>query len=98
VRYLGVQIESLMVCDVSNRLLKLLMCMSCHNVADQSEMSRPIFVSLKLTQEQIAAMIGSTQQTVSETLRKLKDDGLIEISGKHITLLNPKKIFELVLQ
>jgi CRP/FNR family transcriptional regulator len=98
VRYLGVQIESLMVCDVSNRLLKLLMCMSCHNVTDQSEMSRPKFVSLNLTQEQIAAMIGSTQQTVSETLRKLKDDGLIEISGKHITLLNPKKIFELVLQ
>ena len=97
-RYLGEQIDSLMVCDVFTRLLKLLMCISCHNVTDENEMNKPILVSLKLTQEQIAAMIGSTQQTVSETLKKLKEDGLIEISGKEITLLKPQKIFELVLQ
>jgi CRP/FNR family cyclic AMP-dependent transcriptional regulator len=96
-RYLGEQIDSLMLSDVSNRLLKLLMCISCHNVIDQNEMNSPILVSLKLTQEQIAAMIGSTQQTVSETLKKLKEDGLIEISGKEITLLKPQKIFELIL-
>lgn len=96
-RYLGEQMDSLMVSDVSNRLLKLLMCISCHNVIDQNEMNSPILVSLKLTQEQIAAMIGSTQQTVSETLKKLKEDGLIEISGKEITLLKPQKIFELIL-
>ena len=96
-RYLGEQMDSLMISDVSTRLLKLLMCISCHNMIDQSEMNRPIPVSLKLTQEQIAAMIGSTQQTVSETLKKLKEDGLIEISGKEIILLKPKKIFEIVL-
>ncbi|MBA4422380.1 MAG: Crp/Fnr family transcriptional regulator [Syntrophus sp. (in: bacteria)] len=96
-RYLGEQIDSLMVCDVSTRLLKLLMCISCHNVTDPSEMNRPILVSLKLTQEQIAAMIGSTQQTVSETLKRLKEDGLIEILGKEITLLKPQKIFDLLL-
>jgi CRP/FNR family cyclic AMP-dependent transcriptional regulator len=96
-RYLGEQMDSLMVSDVSNRLLKLLMCISCHNVIDQNEMNSPILVSLKLTQEQIAAMIGSTQQTVSETLKKLKEDGLIEISGKEITLLKPQKILKLLL-
>ncbi|MEW6334043.1 MAG: Crp/Fnr family transcriptional regulator [Thermodesulfobacteriota bacterium] len=96
-RYLGEQIDSLMVCDVSTRLLKLLMCICCHNVTHQSEMSRPIPVSVKLTQEQIAAMIGSTQQTVSDTLKKLRQHGLIDISGKEITLLKPQKISELVL-
>ncbi|MDP1993425.1 MAG: Crp/Fnr family transcriptional regulator [Syntrophales bacterium] len=96
-RYLGEQMDSLMVCDVSSRLLKLLMCISCHNVIDQKEMNSPIRVSLKLTQEQIASMIGSTQQTVSETLKKLKEDGLIEICGKEIILLEPQKIFELIL-
>jgi CRP/FNR family transcriptional regulator len=74
------------------------MCLSCHNLTDHGQISRPITVSLKLTQEQIAAMIGSTQQTVSETLRKLKEDNLIEISGKNIILLDPRKIFDLVLQ
>ena len=97
-RYLGEQIDSLMVCDVSTRLLKLLMCISCHNMTDRSEMTGPIPVSLKLTQEQIAAMIGSTQQTVSEALKKLREDSLIDISGKVITLLKPKRISELVLQ
>lgn len=96
-RYLGEQMDSLMISDVYTRLLKLLICISCHNVTDKHEMTRPILVSLKLTQEQIAAMIGSTQQTVSATLRNLKQDGLIEISGKEITLLEPQKIFELIL-
>ncbi len=96
-RYLGEQIDSLMVCDVFTRLLKLLMCISCHNVTNEDEMNKPILVSLKLTQEQIAAMIGSTQQTVSETLKLLKEDGLIDISGKEITILKPQKISELVL-
>lgn len=96
-RYLGEQIDSLMVCDVTTRLLKLLMCMSCHSVDNPNQMSGSLPVPLKLTQEQIAAMIGSTQQTVSETLKILKEDGLIEISGKEITLLNPKNISDLVL-
>jgi CRP/FNR family cyclic AMP-dependent transcriptional regulator len=58
---------------------------------------KPIPIPVKLTQEQIAAMIGSTQQTVSETLKKLKEERLIEISGKEITILNPRDIFERIL-
>lgn len=97
IRYLGEQIESLMVCNVSTRLLKLLTCLCCHNITDPSVLNRPIPVPVKLTQEQIAAMIGSSQQTVSETLKKMKEDGLIEILGKEITLLKPKEIFERIL-
>lgn len=97
IRYLGEQIESLMVCDVSTRLLKLLTCLCCHNITDPSVLNRPIPVPVKLTQEQIAAMIGSSQQTVSETLKKMKEDELIEISGKEITLLRPREIFERIL-
>ena len=96
-RYLGEQIESLMVCDVPTRLLKLLICLCCHNITDPTTLNKPIPVPVKLTQEQIAAMIGSSQQTVSETLKKMKEDGLIKISGKEITLLNPKEIFERIL-
>ena len=97
VRYLGEQIESLMVSDVPSRLLKLLICLCCHDLSDLKALQKPISLPVKLTQEQIAAMIGSTQQTVSETLKKLKEDGLIEISGKEITLLKPHETFELIL-
>ncbi len=96
-RYLGEQMESLMICDVSTRLLKLLTLLCCHNLADPEVLNNPISVPVRLTQEQMAAMIGSSQQTVSETLKKLKEDKLIEISGKEITILKPKDIFERIL-
>jgi CRP-like cAMP-binding protein len=63
----------------------------------RDEMNSPIPVSLRLTQEQIAAMIGSTQQTVSETMKRLKEEGMLEVSGKEITLLEPRKILKLIL-
>lgn len=61
VRYLGEQIESLMVSDVPSRLLKLLTCLCCHDLSDSKALNKPISLPVKLTQEQIAAMIGSTQ-------------------------------------
>jgi CRP-like cAMP-binding protein len=97
IRYLGEQIESLMISDVPSRLLKLLICLCCHDLSDLKALQKPISLPVKLTQEQMAAMIGSTQQTVSETLKKLREDGLIKISGKEITLLKPQEIFGLIL-
>lgn len=95
-RYLGEQIENLMVCDVGTRLLKLLIYLGCHNLIDLSSLDKPMIVPVKLTQEQIASMIGSSQQTVSETLKKLKEDGVIKITRKEITLLKPKEIFKYI--
>jgi CRP-like cAMP-binding protein len=97
VRYLGEQIESLIVCDVPTRLLRLLTCLCCPGVSDQKKLDDPVSIPVKLTQEQIAAMIGSTQQTVSETLKKMKEEGLIEVLGKEITLLKPREILERIL-
>jgi len=94
VRYLGKQIESLIVSDVSTRLLGLLTCLCCHGMPDPKVLDEPLLIPVKLTQEQIAAMIGSTQQTISETLKKLKKEGLIEASGEEITILRPREIFE----
>jgi CRP/FNR family transcriptional regulator, cyclic AMP receptor protein len=94
VRYLGEQLESLIVGDVPTRLLRLLTCLCWHGVPDAKILDKPILIPVKLTQEQIAAMIGSSQQTVSETLKKFKEEGLIDISGKEITILKPREIFD----
>jgi CRP/FNR family transcriptional regulator len=91
-RYLGEQLENLISCDVTTRLLKLLFYLSCQgpkNIAGDRSVTLPI----KLTQEQIAAMIGSCQQTVSEILKQLEENGLIRISRnrREITILKPSK-------
>ena len=91
VRYLGEQLESLIVCDVPTRLLRLLACLCCPGMPDPRMPDKPVSLPIKPTQEQIAAMIGSTQQTVSETLKKMKEEGLIEISGKGFGFLRYAK-------
>lgn len=91
-RYLCEQVENLMVCDVTTRLMKLLIYLAYDRIAEPETGRGPITLPFTLTQEQIASLTGSCQQTVSETLKKLKEDGLILVSGKEITLLNPHEM------
>lgn len=93
-RYLGEQIENLMVCDVNTRMLKLLFYLCCNGLLDKASLSRPITVPVNLTQEQMASLTGSCQQTVSETLKELQKKGLIKVTRKEITLLNPLQILD----
>lgn len=88
-RYLGEQVENLMSCDVSTRLAKLLVYLSYDQLTDEDSWVRPAQIPVSLTQEQLAAMVGSTQQTVSEMLKNFQEEGLIAISKRQITILNP---------
>ncbi|MBI5302662.1 MAG: Crp/Fnr family transcriptional regulator [Chloroflexi bacterium] len=96
IRFLCEQIENLMVCDVTTRLLKLLVYLSYSKLVDPASWSAPVQVPVRLTQEQIAAMIGSCQQTVSETLAQLEKDGIIHVSRKGITVLKPAEMLNRV--
>lgn len=93
-RYLGEQLENLMSCDVTTRLLKLLFHLSCQGPAGSNAADGSITTPIKITQEHIAAMIGSCQQTVSEILKQFEEDGLIRISRnrREITILKPAKL------
>ena len=97
-RYLGEQIENLMVCDVNTRMLKLLFYLCCNGLLDKASLTRPIKVPINLTQEQMASLTGSCQQTVSETLKELQENGLIKVTRKEITLLNPLQILDKINQ
>lgn len=92
-RYLCEQMENLMVCDVTSRLARLLIYIGFHSVMDSMSRETPTTFSLGLTQEEIAAMTGSCQQTISETLKRLQEEGLIQMSKKEITILNPSEMF-----
>jgi CRP/FNR family transcriptional regulator len=88
-RYLGEQVENLMVCDVSTRLMKLLLHLCLFNADSQPLCRVPVKLPITLSQSQMASMTGSCQQTISETLKNLQDEGLISMDRKEITILDP---------
>lgn len=91
-RYLCEQVENLMVCDVTTRVLKVLYYIGYQHILDSKSLNEPITFPLGFTQEHFAAMIGSTQQTISETFKNLKLEGLIQISNKEVTFLKLAEI------
>jgi len=92
IRYLSEQLENVMTCGVGTRLLKLLLCLSHDEIAQAR--GGPADVPVRLTQGQIAAMTGSCQQTVSETLAAFEQRGLISVSRRRIRLLDPGAIVD----
>lgn len=94
-RHLSEQVEGLSSCDVDTRMARLLLTLSADALACRPDpsgaagASAPVEVPLRLTQEQMAAMTGSCQQTVCQFLKKYQDEGLISVRGKAITLEDP---------
>ncbi|MBU2644787.1 Crp/Fnr family transcriptional regulator [bacterium] len=95
-RYLGEQVHNLMVCDVTTRMIKLLLYMGHDELLNSYSQDEPITFKMDLTQEQIASLTGTCQQTVSETMKKLQESRLIDISNKNITIINPLEMLESV--
>jgi CRP-like cAMP-binding protein len=95
-RYLGEIAGGLMVCDVSTRLTKLLAYLCHEYIPSEKGWRRPLTIPIKLTQEQLASMVGSTQQTVSELLKECQQSGLIVIKNRQITVVNPLRLLETV--
>ncbi|GAB6155891.1 Crp/Fnr family transcriptional regulator [Desulfosporosinus burensis] len=51
-----------------------------------------IHVRLRVTQEELACVIGSARQTISSLLSLLKEDGSIRYEGREIIGVNPSKL------
>ncbi|EHQ87689.1 Crp/Fnr family transcriptional regulator [Desulfosporosinus youngiae] len=51
-----------------------------------------IHVRLRVTQEELACVIGSARQTISSLLNLFKEDGSIQYEGREIVGVNPKKM------
>ena len=93
-RYLGEITGSLMSCDVGTRLAKLLAYLCHEYIPGEKGWHQPLVIPVKLTQEQLAAMVGSCQQTVSDLLKEYQQQELIEIRQRRITVLNPLRLLE----
>jgi CRP-like cAMP-binding protein len=77
------KIEQLIFKDVNAKLAELLL-----RLGDEYgiEESRGILVSLKITHQEMANLIGSTRETVSLTLSQFKRRGLINTDGRKVIL------------
>ncbi|OGQ06078.1 MAG: hypothetical protein A2W61_06905 [Deltaproteobacteria bacterium RIFCSPLOWO2_01_44_7] len=53
-----------------------------------------VHLKISLTREELAEMIGTTQESVIRLITEFKNDGLIQVDGRDITLLNVKKLVE----
>jgi len=92
IRFLNEQVQDFMHRGVSERLLKLFVCLSYEQILQALPQNRPVPLPLRITQEEMASMIGSCQQTVSAALRAIQDKGLIAVEKREITLLNSRAI------
>jgi CRP-like cAMP-binding protein len=94
VRYLGEQVSNLMVCDVNMRLIKLLVYIGYDELQTEDAWLNPVSIPVRLTQEQMASMTGSCQQTISELLSSYQEEGLIDYNRKEILILKPLALLE----
>jgi CRP/FNR family transcriptional regulator, anaerobic regulatory protein len=51
---------------------------------------------LRMTREEIGSYLGLKLETVSRTFSKFQDDGLLEVKQRHIRILNPTGLAQLV--
>jgi CRP/FNR family transcriptional regulator len=78
--------------SVSERLAKFLLDWSLNGTA----MNGPVRVTLALTHEEIAQLIGASRETVTRTLSEFKKQRTIELHGSTLILKNKPALESLV--
>ncbi len=74
---------------VSERLRQFLLILADTN--GRHEMGRTI-IDRSITYEQIATIVGATRQWVTQSLDKMQQEGVLEVTRKEITILNLEKL------
>ncbi len=90
-RVLVGQIEDLTLKDVETRLANWLLKRCPLPIGPQ-----PVALELKVAKRVLAAELGTVSETFSRTMAKLREQQLLQVKGKTITVLNPAKLAELL--
>lgn len=80
-RKFATQIENLSLKEVPARLASYLVYLS-------EEQKNDKVVELDISKGQLASLLGTIPETLSRIFSKMNDEGLIEVNGKRITLLD----------
>ncbi len=90
-RVLVGQLEDLTLKDVETRLANWLV-KRCPNPQGES----PVKIELTMTKRVLAAELGTVGETFSRTLAKLRQQKLLAVKGKTVTVLSPAKLSALL--
>ncbi len=90
-RVLVGQLEDLTLKDVETRLANWLV-KRCPN--PQSD--KPVAIELTMTKRVLAAELGTVGETFSRTMAKLREQKLLAVKGRTVTVLAPKRLVELL--
>ncbi len=90
-RILVGQLEDLTLKDVETRLSNWLV-KRCPNPASE----QPAKIELSMTKRGLAAELGTVSETFSRTLAKFREQGLITVTGKTVTVLCPARLSALL--
>lgn len=85
------QLQDLTMKDVETRLAHWLL-----RHCPDPDRDQPFTVTLKGTKRALAAELGTVSETFSRTLAKFREQGLVEVDGPRITLLEPRRMHELL--
>jgi CRP/FNR family transcriptional regulator len=86
-RVLVGQLEDLTLKDVETRLANWLV-KRCPDPAGE----KPMRIELKMTKRVLAAELGTVSETFSRTLAKFREQKLLTVKGKTVTVLSPSKL------
>jgi len=86
------QIEELSFADVTSRLASFLV----RRVDEKSTSYGGItYIDLGIKKGELASRLGTASETISRTLRKLKDEGIIEVQGNRVVIHQMEKLQKL---
>jgi len=92
-RVLVGQLEDLTLKDVETRLANWLM-----KRCPDPQSNQPVKIELGMTKRTLAAELGTISETFSRTLAKLREQSLVKVEGKTLTVLSPRKLAQLLEQ
>ena len=86
-RVLVGQLEDLTLKDVETRLANWLVKRCPATATD-----KPVHIELKMTKRVLAAELGTVSETFSRTLAKFREQKLLTVKGRVVTVLSPEKL------
>lgn len=91
-RHLSVLVEELSFKHVTSRLAKILLEQARHSVDSHGEAPAPH----RITQQELAAMVGTAREVVARALKNLEKQGAIKVARQRIVIVNAKELERLV--
>lgn len=76
----------------THRTVKQRLAITLLNIKDTNGLSPEGYLQLQLSREEIASMVGTATESCIRLLSEFKKEGLIELSGKKIKLLDEKSL------